>query len=114
MSKIPEPRVIHEAACADPKTETEEVVRRKIQKMWSLYEDHFHCSTFTFNVSAGSAMKYAAHRRTLLDYVKDEMSRTGKVGERKYKSYYTRLRKAGAKHRRELPDAECRPWIETR
>src|SRR5690606_6564826 len=121
-------RIIHEAACADPTTESDEVVAAKIQRVWETSETALQCDNSEFNDMKGSVLKYAAYSlftdfvvdasevwqvdlnridaadgRTVLDYVRDElrMKEGSSVGN-KLEYYYDTLREAGARHREEL------------
>ena len=122
-------RKVHEAACADPSKDSDEVMQRKIQHMWvKLEKDHLKCNQANFDVRRGHVLKYAVKMRnsdfisltaqvwkvnlnavdesdgwTVLDYVKKEMERTkGSSIESTMRAYYSILRKAGAKHKSEL------------
>lgn len=121
-------RMIHEAACADPEKDSEEIVYKKIRTMWSKLDKELKCDTANWEVSRGGILKYAVKMqafdlissaaelwelnlnttdpsddRTLLDYVEHEIKRNkGNRFEPILKGYYTILRKAGAKHKKEL------------
>lgn len=123
---------IHEAACADPEKDSEEVVARKIRHMWSSLRSHLRCNTTDFEIPRGSVLKYAIRMkafdlitqaagawrvelnwvddsdgRTLLDYVEVEIARNaGNNVEPILKNYYRILRNAGARHRIELGTAK--------
>jgi hypothetical protein len=116
-----------EAGCVDLEKDSELVKVEKIQKAWKTYEDDLKCNNSTFDVKDGHIVKYAvadkfddfvddvakyrlsmnkidsADGMTVLDYVQDNLNKAkGSAFEAKYRSYYDKLRKAGAKHRSEL------------
>jgi len=119
---------IHEAACADPEKDSEEIVNKKIRNMWSKLDKDLKCDRANWEVPKGGILKYAVKMqafdlissaaeiwkldlnitdptddRTLLDYVEHEINRNkGDRLERILKGYYQILRKAGAKHKKEL------------
>jgi hypothetical protein len=120
---------IHAAACADPTKDSPEVVQKKIQNMWHQLDGRLSCDTANWEVSHGSMLKYAIAMRsfdlvrsaatkwkvnlnrvdkddgaTLLDYVNSELERHkgDSYLEMMLKRYYIILRKAGAKHSKEL------------
>ena len=119
---------LHQAACADPEKDSEEIVNKKLQNMWIKLDKELKCDTANWEVANGNILKYAiavksfdlitsaaelwhvnlnsidsTDSRTLLDYVESEMQRNkGDRMEDVLKGYYKILRKAGAKHRKEL------------
>lgn len=121
-------RKLHEAACADPEKDSEEIVNKKLQNMWIKLDKNLKCDTANWEVPKGNILKYAikvksfdlitsaaelwhvnlnsidsTDSRTLLDYVESEMERNkGDRLEGVLKGYYKILRNAGAKHRKEL------------
>ena len=121
-------KAIYEASCADYDNDSNEVIAQKISKMFAQNQERLLCKGVDFDVIEGNILKYAIGTRTfgfidqaidewkvnlnvidkrddttVLDYVEMQMSKTkGTVNEAVIKSYYNRLRKAGAKHRREL------------
>jgi hypothetical protein len=121
-------RRLAEAACVDPQKDSKETQASKIAAVWKQYEAELTCNSLQFDVVNGSILKYAAmHQfdafirdaikwgvplnrvdesdgRTLLDYVRHHRDRNQgwAIGER-FGQYYDLLRKAGAKHREELP-----------
>ena len=119
--------VIMKAACTNPDVDSPAEVRRKIQAFWRRYSDELVCDSLSFTVQKGNIIKFAVDRRfdefladvvdwqidlnridpgdnrTVLDFIKHEEQRfKGTVIEAKMKTYYRRLRQAGAKHRSEL------------
>lgn len=121
-------RRFHEAACVDTARDSKEVVARKISQLWRQEEERLVCNNLQFDVQDGNILKYAvavqfdafiadaiawkvnlnkvdaSDGRTLLDYVQYHMERTrGGAVEKKLANYYDALRKAGARHKRELP-----------
>ena len=120
-------RKLLEAACADPAKDSEEVIGRKISKMWKDNEAILICNNTKFDVANGSILKFAVNLkfdeflidathwkvnlnkvdemdgRTLQDYVRAQIERNkGLPAEPTLKQYYIMLRKAGAKHKSEL------------
>lgn len=117
---------LYQAACVN-ESDSQEVINQKIQTAWSTYEDDLKCTNTLFDVSEGHLLKYAvasyfddflddavrwqvnlnkvdaSDGRTVLDYIKFhmEVSKGGAL-ELKLKSYYDKLRRAGAKHKSEL------------
>lgn len=117
---------LFDAACTNLQ-ESNEVRLEKIQKMWAKFEDRLVCTSFQFEVQNGNLIKFGANElnddfisdvvewkinlnridpsdeATVLDYLKNKIERVkGTALEPKLKSYYERLRKAGAKHKSEL------------
>lgn len=117
------------AAQAQGEIDTPEEIER-LQRIWRRFEEKglFDVSSVQFDVQNGSLLKYAAVRlnrafvafaaeyklgltnvdaddgRTILDYLEYHIGRTkGTSLADAYREYYELLRKAGAKHRRELP-----------
>ena len=120
-------RKLLEAACADPAKDSEEVIGRKISKLWKENESTLICNNTKFDVANGNILKFAVNLkfdeflidathwkvnlnkvdemdgRTLLDYVQAQIERNnGLPAEPTLKQYYVMLKKAGAKHRVEL------------
>lgn len=120
-------RKILEAACADPKKDSEEEIGRKISKLWKDNEATLICNNTKFDVPNGSIIKFAVNLKfdefmidmarwkvnfnkvdetdgsTVLDYVQSQIvSNKGLPTEHQLKDYYMMLRKAGAKHKSEL------------
>ncbi len=119
---------INKLACVDITKDSQEVINKKIHDWWIKNEKDVVCIDLTFNVSRGNLSKLAVFTsftevlvravydwkvplntidkgdgRTILDYIKDEISRNkDQPKESTLKSYYDLLRKAGAKHRNEL------------
>lgn len=119
-------RLVHEAACADPEKDSEDLINRKIQSMWVKLDPK--CNNANFDVPRGSVLKYSiltrnydfislaaeiwkvnlnaidpSDNRTLLDYIQKEAERNkGTKAETILKGYYKTLRDLGAKHRNEL------------
>lgn len=118
---------IFAASCADPSVDSDEVVKKKIQKFWSKFKDKLTCDVNNFDVSNGNIIKYAVShkfesfiedvaewgvdlnridpydKRTVLDYVDYELKRLkGTSLESELKRYKETLRNAGAKYAREL------------
>ena len=119
-------RKISEAACINT-NDSEQVKHEKIRNAWSTYEDDLKCNNTQFEVTDGHLLKYAvttsfdnfiedvikwkvnlnkvdvSDNRTVLDYIKYQMERNkGNALEARYKHYYDKLKKAGAKHKSEL------------
>ena len=117
---------LFQAGCVN-EGDSEEVIREKIRVAWNTYEDDLKCTNTMFDVSDGHLLKYAvvsyfddflddavrwkvnlnkvdaADNRTVLDYIKYHMEKSkGGALELKLKSYYDKLRAAGAKHKSEL------------
>ena len=124
-------RKIYDAACVDLQKDSEALMKRKIQEMWRIDErqprPRMTCNNLQFDVASGNILKFAvstrfqefledaeywgvnlnrvdaSDRRTVLDYVKDELDRTSSPSIRStLQVYYNTLRRAGAKHRSEL------------
>lgn len=118
---------LFEAALVDVSRDSEAAIGAKVSRVWKANEDALTCKSTQFDVTGGSAIKYAvsmkfeellidmvnwkvdlnridqADGRTLLDYVSDQIaSSRGLPSEPHLRSYYQMLQKAGAKHRREL------------
>lgn len=118
---------IQQAACADPKRDSEEEVKKKIRGLWNKFKDELICDVPSFTAPKGNLIKYAIQRRfedfiddvidwgvdlnridpldkrTVLDYVDYELERKkGSAVESELKRYKENLRKAGAKYAREL------------
>lgn len=116
------------AQAEGPIDSAEEVGR--LQRAWQRFDDRdlLGCDSVQFDVANGSILKYAAIRnhdafvhfaaewklsltkvdkadnRTILDYLQYHMARArGTELEKSLRQYYEKLRKAGAKHRSELP-----------
>lgn len=121
-------KVMFESACADVENMSEKEIAQKLRDWWDLYKDELVCDSLQFNVPNGSVFKYAisggftafiddiiyykfdlnfldeSDSRTVLDYTRDEMKKHTENSEiRKWlENTYTKLRKAGAKHKSEL------------
>lgn len=120
-------RMVIEASCADMEKDSEALIAEKVSKMWSKFENKLICNSLRFDVHNGSIIKYAvashfdqfiedvaawkvnlnkvdAHdKKTVLDYISDHLERSKNTPlEPDLKRYYQILRKAGAKHKREL------------
>jgi hypothetical protein len=121
-------RIVYEASCVDLETNSDEEISRKVRLMWNKYGRNLKCGPMGVGESA-HVLKYAAYRlmdsfiedaatvwkidlnhfdtsdsgRTVLDYLEDQINRTGS-GEtnKKMRQYYKLLRDSGARHRREL------------
>lgn len=116
----------YQAGCVQ-NTDSEDEKHRKISEAWAMYEEDLNCTNVQFDVSKGHLLKYAvastfdhflddavkwkvnlnkidtSDNRTVLDYIKSHMEiNKGTAMELKLKSYYDKLRSAGAKHRSEL------------
>ncbi|HEY1020415.1 MAG TPA: hypothetical protein VGE25_15530 [Sediminibacterium sp.] len=110
-------------------TDSEAEVIQKIQRTWRIYESQMLCSGAQFDVTKGNIVKWGvsyqfddfindiikwginlnkvdeSDGRTALDYTLFHVERNkGNAMEEVYQDLYDRLRKAGAKHRKELPD----------
>jgi hypothetical protein len=121
-------RAIYEASCADYDNDSEAVIAQKVSNMFAKFQDRLVCQGADFDVAKGNILKYAVNARaygfinqaidewkvnlnvvdkndntTVLDYVEKQVQRAkGTSFEEELKIYYTRLKKAGAKHSREL------------
>ena len=122
-------RKVLEASCADINSDSKNVLTEKIQSMWAEYErtKGYYCNSIRFDVPRGNIIKYAVNngfdqflydmiewkidlnkvdetdKRTVLDYVEYQIGRNkGNALESRHRGYYDLLRKAGAKHAREL------------
>jgi hypothetical protein len=120
-------RKIYDAACVDFDKDSEAQIKAKIQKMWSSSDHKLKCHNLQFDVIDGNILKFAVRKRfkefledavfwkvnlnrvdesdqrTVLDYVRDELSRTTNPSTRStLEAYYTILRGGGAKHKSEL------------
>lgn len=116
----------YQAGCVND-GDSEEVKKQKIRNAWNTYEDDLKCNNNFFDVSDGHLLKYAvasnftdflddaikwqvnlnkvdaADGRTVLDYVQFHLEKSkGGALEPILKSYYLKLREAGAKHKSEL------------
>lgn len=118
-----------QAAEAEGPIDTPAEIER-LQRAWKRFDDHdlLTCDSIQFDVRHGSILKYAAVRsdstfvhfaaefklslakvdksdnRTILDYLQYHIVRTrGTELAKTYQEFYDKLRKAGAKHRSELP-----------
>ena len=117
---------VFSAAGVEPGADPEERNRR-IRAMFAHDLPSFHCTNTQFDVPRGHLFKYAvatyfddflddlikwgvdlnpvdeSDGRTLLDYIEFHMDKSrGGALEAKLKTYYDRLRAAGARHAREL------------
>lgn len=120
-------RKLFEAACVDLEKDSEATIAAKVSRVWRQYEDSLTCDNSRFDVVNGNLLKYAVNikfdvflydvvdwkvnlnrvdssdNRTVLDYVEYQMRiNKGNASFRILESYYALLRKAGAKHQREL------------
>ena len=120
-------RKILEASCVKIGEDPEEVVKAKVQAMWSALHSEMSCDSTAIDISRASYLKYAvatkfdeflddaiewgvdlnrvdgSDNRTVLDYVKFHRDRhQGNQIGRKMSYYYELLREAGAKHKTEL------------
>lgn len=119
-------RSILEASCLTG-NEPNEVLNHNVQAMWESLSTELVCTGAGTDVQGGSIIKFAVHTdnghfihdvtkwgidlnqidradgRTVLDYVKDSISKyEGSAVETKLRYYYDKLVRAGAKHRSEL------------
>lgn len=116
-----------QAACVSD-SDDEESTSKKVQKMWTQYEDKLICNNTRFDVIDGNMLKFAASARfedflfdaamiwkvdlnrvdpgdgrTVLDYVQKELDKyKGTAIEPKLRSYFDMLRSSGAKFSSEL------------
>ncbi len=120
-------KLMYEGACVDIEKMSEKEINSKLKEWWNLNKSKLVCDTLQFGVTNGSVLKYAAKsntwsfideaisagfdlnfvdksdNRTVLDYVKDELvKRKGTSLEKELQETYTKLQKAGAKHKSEL------------
>lgn len=118
---------MHDAACVDERNDTDAQQDAKLQKMWLAYRDTLVCNSVQFDVMRGNILKFAvsskadpfldqvidwkldlnaidpSDERTVLDYVEYHRKRNeGNSLESMFQRYYNALRKAGARHAREL------------
>lgn len=116
-----------EAACVDVNKDNDEVIARKISKVWKENESTLICNNTKFDVSNGNIIKFAVNikfdnfitdvtywkvnlnkvdetdGRTVLDYIRDQIERNkGLASEPVLKGYHSQLRKAGARYKSEL------------
>lgn len=118
---------IYEAAGATYE-EPDDVIAHKISKLFAENEQALICEGSDFDVTEGNILKYAISGRTfafinkaidewhvnlnvvdkidnttVLDYVERQIGRMkGTIAENTLRNYYIKLRKAGARHAREL------------
>ncbi len=119
-------RMILEAASVNIPGDSPQVQAQKIQDMWQRCESRLTCNSSNFDVRNGSLIKFAisslfddfiekisiwrvnlnrvdeSDGKTPLDYLRDKISRSQGPENARFRSYYDRLRAAGAKHRSEL------------
>ncbi len=120
-------RKLLEAACIDVKKDSEEDIGKKIAKVWQENESTLICNNTKFDVANGNIIKFAVNLkfdeflidvtqwkvnlnkvdasdgRTVLDYVQMQIEENkGLASEPVLKKYYEMLKKAGAKHKKEL------------
>jgi hypothetical protein len=120
-------RKLLEAACIDVKKDSEEEIGKKIAKVWKDNESTMICNNTKFDVANGNIIKFAVNLkfdeflidvsqwnvnlnkvdatdgRTVLDYVQMQIDENkGLASEPVLKRYYDMLKKAGAKHKKEL------------
>lgn len=118
---------ILEAANVDIEKDSETLIAQKVSQLWQQYEDKLICNNTLFDVGNGNIIKFAVSQlddrfisdvidwkvslnkvdefdgRTVLDYVQDQIkSAKGTSLERRFSSYYSSMRHAGAKHKHEL------------
>ena len=119
---------LFDAACVDPKKDSEEVIARKISKMWKENEGTLICNNTSFDVPNGNVIKLAVSLqfdeflidmakwdvnlnkvdptdgRTVLDYIQYQLklNQGSKAITNSLEDYYQSLRSAGAKHKSEL------------
>jgi hypothetical protein len=120
-------RKLLEASCVDLKSDSEELISKKISNLWATQNQLLKCSGAMFDVEKGSLLKFAINSkfdeflidavnwkinlnsidesdgRTVLDYIEYHIEKDrGKASEPVLRRYYEMLRKAGAKHKKEL------------
>lgn len=121
-------RRIYEASCADYENDSDEEIAKKISKLFAENQLKLICQGANFDVIEGNIMKYAingrtfgfidkaidewkinlnvvdkADKTTVLDYVQMQIDKNRNSSfETTLQNYYNKLRKAGAKHSREL------------
>ena len=120
-------RKLLEAACANPITDSEEEIGKKVAALFKQFEGQLICNNIKFDVSNGNLIKFAVNLkfdeflidmchwkvnfnkvdetdgRTVLDYVRDQLVlNKGLPQEPVLKGYYDMVRKAGGKHKFEL------------
>lgn len=94
---------LNEMSCVKP-TDSSSDKQAKVQRLWTKYREYFGCDSSGFPVEYGNILKYSVHKnyylfvdqvidnykldinfkdpsdgKTLLDFVKDEVSRYGKI-----------------------------------
>ncbi|MFM8743421.1 MAG: hypothetical protein ACKODM_08885, partial [Cytophagales bacterium] len=121
-------RLFYQYACVT-ETDPEEVKYEKIRNFWNKYNSQLICYSTATDIAGGHILKYAAFwgfdkfiiyvvrdykvdlnfvelndNSTVLDYVKNKMDKEQSITPMysSLKSYYGILRRAGAKHAREL------------
>ncbi len=119
-------RKILEASCVNIPGDSEAVQNQKIQRMWQQLESTLICNSTSFGVNNGGLIKFAisslfddlienvaiwrvnlnkvdaSDNMTPLDYLKARIDNSQGTENARFRSYFTRLRNAGAKYRSEL------------
>ncbi len=119
-------RMILEASCVNIPGDSEAVQNQKIQQMWQQLESTLVCNSTSFGVRNGGLIKFAisslfddlienvaiwrvnlnkvdaSDGMTPLDYLQARIGNSQGTENARFRSYYTRLRNAGARHRNEL------------
>lgn len=118
--------MIYAASCV-VSSDSDDVIKSKVQNFWNRYHDRLTCNLTNFNPRNGSILKLAVARQsddfindsisswqvglnhvdtvdngTVLDYIEQRKTNAGPTFARTLQRYYDRFRAAGAKHRREL------------
>jgi hypothetical protein len=110
-------------------SDSETIVKAKVQNFWNRYHNVLNCNHFNFNPKNGSVLKLAVARQaepfiedalsswkvglnhvdqadqlTVLDYIENRKKDAGASSSfsKTLQRYYERFRAAGAKHKREL------------
>ncbi len=121
-------RTIYDAACADFDSDSDIAIRSKISLLFQVSKSQLICEGVNFDVVKGNIFKYAVNARTwgfldkaidewntdlnwidsdqttLLDYIERQITKNKETPIRStLDNYYSKVRRAGGKHRRELP-----------
>lgn len=120
-------RVVYEASCVDIDNDQPKLIASKVQVMWNRYAKDLKCDGILGVNGLGQILKYAAFKnfdsfivdaatvwkislneidasdnKTTLDYIDDQIKRTGGEVQKKFKRYFELLRRSGAKFSHEL------------
>lgn len=120
--------MIFSASCV-VNSDSDDVIKAKVQNFWNKYHDRLLCNQFNFNPRNGNILKLAVAKQsgrfiadavsrwqislnhvddadhlTVLDYIEQRRASAGENTPygRTLKRYYDQFKAAGAKHSREL------------